>query len=212
MKRVTDKSRTLFKAAKLVAQPVTTNTLRKYSFNSIRAFENSPLSVAFMEVINREAHKSQNNFRENGIELVDNPLLTTLKGLVGLYNFQLEQAKKLLDERQIKVPKQRLSKLVIELEQLYSLASQNTQGNLLQAYQELLAKAYTYEGLCYYCTGTKGENIALTNFEKALKIIPDYELPRKKKESILMGRGILPEGESLVFEDGFEITSNKPTL
>lgn len=199
MKRVIDKNVGFFKKAKKLIQP---NVMRSYSFNGSVNYDFNPLSAGLSEL-----HTFFENMLQqanlNGDEAMrgKQALINILGGAVKAYNSQLEQAKVLMDEGQVKEPKDRLNQLTIELEQVHKILNDHSvNSSLLQAYSELLAKAYTYVGITY-SIGTKGEDIALGKFEKALNLIPDYELPRKKIEAILIGRGILPNGETLVFEN-----------
>ncbi len=70
-----------------------------------------------------------------------------------------------------------------------------------------MSEAYTYEGKTF-CIGTKQKDIALAKFDKAIELNPSYELPKEEKEAILIGRGILPDGQTLVFESD----ENSPQL
>ncbi|CAM4446427.1 MAG: hypothetical protein LEGION0398_MBIBDBAK_01445 [Legionellaceae bacterium] len=125
------------------------------------------------------------------------------------YNNDLEETKCILDKGDFRKTREKMPCVILELEKhISTMESLEANDTLISAYKELLAKAYTYEGLSYSMIGTtKSEDIALTKFDKAIQLAPHYELPQEGKKSILISRGILPTGETLVFEDGFEIKS-----
>lgn len=110
------------------------------------------------------------------------------------YRSNLNAGKKLLEKSEVIDAREIFGKVISDLNVICSKLDK-----VPEKITNLMSEAYAYEGKTFRF-GTKEKDIALQKFKKSLELNPSYDLPKKAIESILMGRGIFPDGQFLVPE------------